>query len=110
MDKTEPTGEQCNKREKVYDNGSRVGYAIWYPQMGGYVGKAVAVFDKQWIVSGDSHQGGCIDLYVWHDGEFPFSEDDERKPAYIHHCDPEQFIRFGEALKEINEKGKIIKP
>lgn len=103
---TEPTGDQCNKRLKVYEDEYRVGYAIWYPQMGGYVGKAVAVMDKEWIEHDGGSEGGCIDVYVWHDGEFPFNEDDERQPAHIHHCDPEQFIEFGTALKELNDKNR----
>jgi hypothetical protein len=64
--------------------------ACWYPQMGGYSGKAVAVSDDT----------GCVDLYVWHDGEFPFTGDDDgpAPPVEVHHCDPEQFIQFGRQL------------
>ena len=41
----------------------------------------------------------CVDLYIWHDGEFPFSEEDDGRPPYlVHHCDITQFIRFGRAL------------
>lgn len=38
-------------------------------------------------------------MWVWHDGEFPF--DDSRKPAFLHHCMPEQFIEFGEFVLEL---------
>lgn len=101
---SEPTSEQCTTNAKVFEDGSRVGYAIWYPQMGGYVGRAIAVLDKEWMQRDDGAAfGGCIDVLIWHDGEFPFGEGEPRE---IHHCDPEQFIRFGEKLKELNSAGK----
>lgn len=107
MDIKEPTAEQCLNKEKVFENETRIAYAIWYPQMGGYVGKAVAIFDKQWTVyPGGAAEGGCVDVLVWHDGEFPFSESDGN-PRELHHCDPEQFVRFGKALAEINARGRI---
>ena len=41
MDKfREPTGDECGANAKVFEDDLRVGHAIWYPQMGGYVGKA----------------------------------------------------------------------
>lgn len=93
----EPTTDQCSDHAPVQLANGRTGYACWYPQMGGYVGKAVAVPD-----------GGCVDVWVWHDGQFPFrderdSDDDDewavrRNPVELHHCDGEQFIRFGEFL------------
>jgi len=54
--------------------------------MGGYCGKAVAVLYKDI---------GCFDVYVWHDGEFPFGDE---SPTRLHHCDPGQFVRFGEEI------------
>lgn len=102
-----PSGKQCNNHEKVYEDENQVGYAIWYPQMGGYVGKAVALFDKEWEDRGTSAVGGCIDVLVWHDGEFPFG-DDEDEPRRIHHCDPEQFVVFGQKLAELNEIGRKV--
>jgi hypothetical protein len=104
----EPTVEQCSNHEKVAEDAHSVSYAIWYPQMGGYVGKAVAVFDRRWFdhTSGSAN-GGCIEVYVWHDGEFPFSEQDG-SPALLHHCDPEQFIRFGQKLAELNELSRVV--
>jgi hypothetical protein len=101
-----PESEQCSTNGKVYETDSQVGYAIWYPQMGGYVGKAVAVMDKQWCENGHSRIGGCIDVYVWHDGEFPFAEE-ECQPKKIHHCDPEQFIRFGATLRDLNNSNRV---
>ena len=97
----EPTCDECSDYAVVYRTEHQIGHAIWYPQMGGYVGKAVAVMDRRW----EDGLGGCVDVYVWHDGEFPFSDSDT-KPICIHHCDPAQFIRFGEALVELNNRGK----
>ncbi len=107
MDIKEPTGDQCTNNEKVFEDKHRIGYAIWYPQMGGYVGKAVALFDRIWEeFPTNCRRGGCINVLVWHDGEFPFG-DEKDNPREIHHCDPEQFIEFGEILAEINERGRI---
>lgn len=86
----EPTSDQCTSNESLTLADGRRAMACWYPQMGGYVGKALLVDD-----------GGCVDVYVWHDGQFPFSGDDydigpRENPVELHHCDPSQFIRFGE--------------
>lgn len=89
----EPTAEACDKAWRGEWNGIPT-LALWYPQMGGYVGKAVAVRDDD-----------CLDVYVWHDGEFPFTEADHQPwegtagPARLHHCDPGQFIGFGKVLE-----------
>ncbi len=101
----EPTGDQCNDKALVFEDEYSFGYAMWYPQMGGYVGKAIIILDKKWTDGGHYRVGGCFEAYVWHDGEFPFSEDDGQ-PAHIHHCDPEQFIRFGQDVLTLNNKGK----
>ncbi len=86
----EPTGKQCSQKAKVYESDNQVGYACWYPQMGGYVGKAVIMFFKP-TKPGD--EPGCFDAYVWHDGDFPFH--DGQYPVRLHHCGAEQFIEFG---------------
>ena len=102
MEIQQPTAEQCSTHEKVWEDEYQVGYAIWYPQMGGYVGKAIALFDKGWCdLPSGARIGGCFDVLVWHDGEFPF---DEGEPRHIHHCDPEQFIDFGKKIEELNER------
>lgn len=88
----EPTAGQCSSNADMGDGC----FAIWYPQMGGYVGRAVVA-----IGNGDSD---CFDVYVWHDGEFPFRGDEGRKPCVLHHCSPEQFIEFGEAVASLQEK------
>lgn len=82
----EPTVEQCTQREQVDLPDGRRGWACWYPQMGGYVGRAVAVPDG----------AGCFDVLVWHDGEFPFSD---ANPTELHHCDGSQFVEFGRFLE-----------
>lgn len=90
----EPTGDQCNQQHKVYEDETHIGYAMWYPSMGGYVGKCVVLLEKP-----DSEN--CVEVYVWHDGSFPFRGDDygeERDPVVIHHCCPGQFIDFGESI------------
>lgn len=88
----EPTSEQCSANAEV---GKRM-WAAWYPQMGGYVGKCVV-----------EDLGGCFDVWVWHDGEFAFGGEQEEapSPAHLHHCDPEQFIRFGETVKRLQGGG-----
>ena len=97
----EPTTDQCSEEQKVYESEHKVGFALWFPQLGGYHGKAVALFDKNWkeMPSG-SRSGGCVDIYVWHDGEFPFGGG---KPRELHLCDPEQFIQLGQTLKKLND-------
>lgn len=84
----EPTAEQCTAQEQVGESD----WACWYPQMGGYVGKAVV---RRCLTNGD--MDACYDVFVWHDGEFPFTEQDG-PPKLVHHCSPEQFVRFGQFL------------
>ncbi len=76
----EPTAQECTDHAQVGE-----GVAAWYPQMGGYTGKAVVV------PVGDG--SGCCDVHVWHDGGFPFG--DGEKPVSLHHCNGRQFIEFG---------------
>jgi hypothetical protein len=105
---SEPTAEQCSANEKVFEDEDIIGYAIWYPQMGGYVGKAVVLLDKKWTeFATGAREGGCFSALVWHDGKFPFSGEDEGiEPIWLHHCDPEQFIKFGKKVAELNERGR----
>jgi len=107
MNIPQPSSNQCTKKEIVFENDWKVGYACWYPQMGGYSSVAVAIFDKEWVLyDHGSTEGGCIDVYVWHDGEFPFSNGEN--PTRVHHCSPEQFVAFGQFLEKINNS-KCIK-
>ena len=86
-----PTYEQAATNATITVDGSTF-HAAWYPQMGGYGSVC-------WIQTfGD---GGCFNVYIWHDGEFPFSDDEP--PTRLHHCDAEQFIRFGELVKGLNK-------
>lgn len=88
----EPTVEECTSNTLLLQDAEQVAYAIWYPSMGGYVGKAVAVIDKR--------AGSCVDVYVWHNGEFPFNEDNGN-PVRLHHCDPSQFVDFGNKIEKL---------
>lgn len=92
-----PTPEQCNVVARLPDHDGRPAFAIWYPQMGGYVARAVVLLEED-----------CFGAYVWHDGAFPFDEEYGQQPAYIHHCDPDQFISFGNAVNKMFEKAKAL--
>lgn len=84
----EPTSDECSANIEV-----EPGYfACWYPQMGGYSSHCL-IHDLK------SDAPGCFDAYVWSDGEFPFDREEGRDPVVLHHCGPEQFIRFGEFVK-----------
>lgn len=96
----EPTAEQCSAKAHLGDGY----YALWYPQMGGYIGKAVV-----WRDGTD----GCLEMWVWHDGEFPFTDGDTdgwtdkpKSPAHLHHCDAEQFRRLADDIEEIAAKAE----
>src|SRR5689334_793528 len=56
----EPTSVECTGRARVGEHAT----AFWFPQMGGYTARAVAVVDPD---------DCCIDVWVWHNGEFPFT-------------------------------------
>lgn len=105
----EPTPEQCTARAEVAPFDGRRAFACWYPQMGGYVGKAV-------VLPSVGHDGrdGCFEVYVWHDGEFPFFDGEERtwdfappSPAHLHHCAAEQFVRFGQEVSGFTAKLRV---
>lgn len=69
--------------------------ATWYPQMGGYVGKC-------WVrVSGGPNS--CFEALVYHDGEFPFTED-KGPPTRIHHCMVGQFRTFADDVEQAQSK------
>lgn len=98
----EPTYDEVHNHTDVGDGW----IACWYPQMGGYCGKAVIRWDS-----------GCFEAYVWHDGDFPFSTGEElwpptyddygnavtryKEPAFLHHCSADQFIAFGEFAESL---------
>jgi len=90
----QPTSEQCSANAELESVGSRRAFAIWYPQMGGYVGHAVVVLG--------AGPEDCFDVYVWHDTEFPIPDEDvDSQPLEIRHCEAEQFIRFGEIVQRL---------
>lgn len=93
-----PAAEQCSARGEVEADGRR-GIAGWWPQMGGYAGKMVILADPD----------GCLDVLVWHDGEFPFDGtchgcEAPRIPARIHVTDPDQWSRLARDLSLAAEK------
>jgi hypothetical protein len=93
----EPTPEQCSTHARI-EHGGHTYFACWYPQMGGYVGKClVLVYTSQ----DEPVERPCFDAYVWHDGEFPFSDarGTSLKPARLHHCGADQFIEFGQHVQ-----------
>ena len=93
---TKPTPEQCSKKAKVVCDGKDIGFACYYPQIGGYHAACVVVTRKYDHEIDDGPP--CFDAYIWHDGEFPLQDDDNRQPIIIHHCSAGQFIDFGELI------------
>lgn len=92
---TKPTGNQCNENALIpAPEGSPEGLVFragWYPQMGGYAARCVVVAPLGVDDDGDT---GCFEVYVWHDGEWPFHNGEQ--PRHLHHCDAQQFIEFGQ--------------
>ena len=91
-----PSSDECSKNAPYLDPELGQGYAGWYPQMGGYVGKCV-VFPGENV-------GDCFDVLVWHDGEFPFNDEygDTPSPAHLHHCMTEQFREFADFVDSLS--------
>jgi hypothetical protein len=96
----EPSAQECSEGFWLAAAGGR---ACWYPSIGGYAGKAVVVVSED----------GGVDVWVWHDGQFPFRSLDDgadndgeppRSPVLLHHCDPADFIRFGQFLERLQEE------
>lgn len=105
---TEPTSEQCGSNAEIRWTGTigeEVGFACWYPQMGGYGGKCVvSPGGSDPVNRAKDAADQCFDVYVWHDGEFPFGA--EQNPAVLHHCLAQQFINFGETVNRILRTAK----
>lgn len=84
----EPTSEECDNHTEIAPGQ----FAIWYPQMGGYGGHAVV---EVWPTESNE----CFNVWLWHDGEFPFSEGQAGvSPAHLHHCAAAQFVLFGHTV------------
>ena len=78
---TEPTATQCRDREKVMHDGIEY-TAFWHFQWGGYCGRALLSVMKS---------SDCFDVYVWHDGDFPYSDE---LPKKYHYCGIDQVRDF----------------
>jgi hypothetical protein len=100
----EPSGEECSNNVTTYFDGGYV-VAAWYPQMGGHCGKCLISYSDHYDEEGK--YADCFDIYIWHDGEFPFTGEGEegKQPIIMHHCSAEQFIDFGNIL--IKNLGKM---
>lgn len=93
-----PTAEQCSAGLRVEVDDDTAATAAWWPQTGGYVGRC-------WIVSGRHVEpDSCVDVHVWHDGQFPFAEDG-RSPTVLHLCVAAQFREFADAIERANVGG-----
>jgi len=75
--------------------------------MGGYGSRCVVYVNQS--TPDDPTGDNCFDVYVWHDGEFPFAEDGQREPVRLHHCSPRQFIRFAEDVLKCARREKELK-
>lgn len=103
-----PTSEECQTNAQIPltdpHRPTQRGYACWYPQMGGYGGKCVVVLDEP--QNGADH--ACFEAFVWHNGQFPFEDEDRwgdaTSPAQLHHCDAQQFVKFGNLIQQLAEQ------
>lgn len=86
-----PTPEQCSNLALVPVEGGRwQGTAFWWPQMNGYVAKAIAYQDAE-------ESDSCFSVLVWHDGCFPFDGacnncSSPREPVQLHLCSAAQWL------------------
>ena len=92
---TKPTPEQCDSNS-IIDNGERVSFATWHPQLGGYCSPAIVSFRKD-------RNSACFEVGNYSNGEYP-TED-----AYMqHYCAAEQLIEFGITILEMQVKHQQI--
>lgn len=100
----EPTGQQCNDNARIAVDEGRYGTACWYPQMGGYHGKAIICIGAM----DEDNDPPCFETWVWHDGDFPFDGDETTRrggpPRRLHHCDAEHFIEFGQLAIKLSRE------
>lgn len=93
----EPTSQQCSDNAEVTIPGrpDTKARAAWFPQMGGYAARSVVTISD------------CFELWVWHDGAFPFSDTADPsmpnrrigQPAHLHLCGADQWIDYFEQQK-----------
>lgn len=102
-----PTSEECTAGARLEDFQGMAAFACWYPQMGGYVGKAVVAFYPDHVAV-EEDDLGCFEAFIWHDGEFPIHSDDGRDPVCLHHCAAGQFIEFGRFVEKAQRS--LMKP
>jgi hypothetical protein len=100
----EPTADECSDNALIEETETQVAYAIWYPQMGGYHGKAVVAFFKS-PLDAERGQGKCFDALVWHSGTWPFHDGEPGRE--LHHCNADQFVEFGEKVLELQAKHEV---
>ncbi len=96
-----PSAEECDVNSQVFEDEDYVGYAAWYPSMGGHPGKSIIVMQKEWVEIPETgaRLGGCFTVWLWHGGEFLLS--DEQEPQVLHHCEPNDFIVFGHTVARL---------
>ena len=101
----EPSSSDCENNTRRVVSGGWIELCAWYPQMGGYCGKCVVRFHPEEL---DVNEEPCFDVWVWHDGEFPFGEDEYpgKVPARLHHCSAEQFRDFADVVERAMGKSK----
>lgn len=96
-DINEPTTEQCRNNTIWTDEDGFRYLTFYWPQMGGYSAKALARISTE-------EDEGCVMVWVWHDGEFPFTESERefenkpKSPAVLHICDFEDWLQAIERL------------
>lgn len=106
----QPTPDECMERAQWTDDEGFRHMAFWWPQMGGYVGTAVARMSPE--TNEDGYPEGCLTVWVWHRGDFPFTEGDRGfddqplSPAVLHICSAEDWARMWERLVDFENGGE----
>jgi len=108
MNPKRPTFEECQRNAPIELPDGRRGFAIVYPQVGGYSVCAIAIPSPTSSTPGgatDAPEDWCFDVLLFTDGEFSTDE-----PGFeLHHCSASQFIEFGETMellaKSLGAKG-----
>lgn len=89
---SKPTPEQCDSNS-IIENGERVSFATWHPQLGGYCSPAIVSFRKK------NRTSACFDVSNYSNGEYPTDN-----PQDFHYCAAEQLIEFGITILEMQVK------
>ena len=91
---TKPTPEQCDSNS-IIDNGERVSFATWHPQLGGYCSPAIVSFKKD-------RDSSCFEVSNYSNGEYPTDN-----PQDLHYCAAKQMIKFGITILEMQVKYQV---